>query len=87
MKTMTPEDYLMQVKNIDLRIRTLQGELHDAESEEDTEYAEELRKHIKADIEKHKEIMRMVNRVIKQLNEVMIKQEGKSTNTNWITLN
>ena len=33
MRAMTPEDYLMQVKNIDLRIRTLQGELHDAENE------------------------------------------------------
>lgn len=69
MRAMTPEDYLMQVKNIDLRIRTLQGELHDAESEEDTEYAEELRKHIKADIEKHKEIKLRIRDEIQQIND------------------
>ena len=66
---MTPEDYLMQVKNIDLRIRTLQGELHDAENEDDTEYAEELRKHIKSDIEKHKEVKLRIRDEIQQIKD------------------
>ena len=63
MRAMTPEDYLMQVKNIDLRIRTLQGELHDAEN------AEELRKHIKADIEKHKEVKFRIRDEVQQIGD------------------
>lgn len=69
MRAMTPEDYLMQVKNIDLRIRTLQGELHDAENEDDTEYAEELRKHITSDIEKHKEVKFRIRDEIQQIGD------------------
>ena len=69
MRAMTPEDYLMQVKNIDLRIRTLQGELHDAENEDDTEYAEELRKHITSDIEKHKEVKLRIRDEIQQIKD------------------
>lgn len=53
---MTPEDYLMQVKDIDLRIRSLKGELHDAEAENDSDYADELRQRIEADLEKHMEL-------------------------------
>lgn len=34
---MTPEMYLMQVKDIDLRIRSLKEELKDAENEHDEE--------------------------------------------------
>ena len=49
---MTPEDYLMQVKDISLRIRSLEGELSDAKREKDTEYAAELERRIKEDIER-----------------------------------
>lgn len=66
---MTPEQYLMQVKNIDLRIRALEGELHDAEKENDTEYAEELREHIRSDITKHKEIRLRIRDEIQQITD------------------
>lgn len=67
MKAITPEDYLMQVKNIDLRISSLEGELHDAEKEHDTEYAEELKQHIRADLQKYKEIKLRIRDEIQQL--------------------
>lgn len=67
MKAMTPEEYLMQVKNIDLRICSLEGELHDAENENDTEYVEQLRETIKQDIEKHKELKFRIRNEIQQL--------------------
>lgn len=67
MKAITPEDYLMQVKNIDLRICSLQGELHDAEKENDTEYAKELRKHIEGDIARNKELKLRIRDEIQQL--------------------
>ena len=53
---MTPEDYLMQIKDISLRIKSLEGELRDAEAEEDAEYAEELSARISADIVRYKEL-------------------------------
>ena len=56
---MTPEMYLMQVKDIDLRIRSLKGELKDAENENDEVYAEELRKRINEDIKRYKEIKKI----------------------------
>lgn len=67
MKAITPEDYLMQVKNIDLRISSLEGELHDVEKENDTEYAEELKQHIQADLQKYKEIKLRIRNEIQQL--------------------
>lgn len=67
MRAMTPEDYLMQVKNIDLRICSLQGELHDAEKEKDSDYAKELRKQIEDDIAKHKELKLRIRNEIQQL--------------------
>lgn len=67
MKAITPEDYLMQVKNIDLRISSLEGELHDAEKEHDTEYIEELKQHIQADLQRYKEIKLRIRDEIQQL--------------------
>lgn len=55
-KYMTPEDYLMQIKDIGLRIKSLEGELHDAEAEEDIEYSEELSARISADLARYKEL-------------------------------
>ena len=66
---MTPEDYLMQVKDIDLRIRSLEGELHDAEAEDDTEYAEELKSRIRTDIEKHKELKMRIRAEIQEIGD------------------
>lgn len=43
---MTPEQYLRQITDIDLRIRSLEGELYDSESEEDEEYRDELQTRI-----------------------------------------
>lgn len=65
----TPEEYLLQIKNIDLRIASLYGELSDAEKEKDTEYAEELKKRIVADIEKSKEIKLRIRNEIQQLSD------------------
>lgn len=67
MRAMTPEDYLMQVKNIELRIRALEGELQDAEKEEDIEYAAELRSHIETDIQKYKALKIRIRNEIQQL--------------------
>lgn len=53
---MTPEQYLMQVRNINLRIRSLNGELKDAENENDEEYAKLLKEQIQKDIDKFKEL-------------------------------
>lgn len=64
---MTPEEYLLQVKNIDLRIKALEGELHDAEKENDTEYEEKLRCTIKKDLEKFKEIKLRIRSEIQQM--------------------
>ena len=66
---MTPEEYIMQVKDIDLRIRSLEGELQDAEAENDTEYAEELRASINADIQKYKELKLRIREEIQQLKD------------------
>lgn len=66
---MTPEEYLMQVKDIDLRIRCLEGELHDAEAVDDTEYAEELCERIKCDIEKYKELKLRIRDEIQQIGD------------------
>lgn len=64
---MTPEDYLMQIKDIGLRIKSLEGELHDAEAEDDTEYAEELRGRISADIARYKELRLRIRDEIQQI--------------------
>ncbi len=66
---MTPEEYLMQVKDIDLRIRCLEGELHDAEAVDDTEYAEELRERIKRDLENFKELKLRIRDEIQQIGD------------------
>ena len=67
MIVMTPEMYLMQVKDIDLRIRSLRGELKDAENEKDEEYAEQLRKRINEDIDKYKELKLRIRDEIQQI--------------------
>lgn len=53
---MTPEQYLMQVRDINLRIRSLNGELLDAENENDEEYAKLLKEQIQKDIDRFKEL-------------------------------
>lgn len=68
-KYMTPEDYLMQIKDISLRIKSLEGELHDAEAEEDTEYAEELSARISADIARYKELRLRIRDEIQQIGD------------------
>ena len=68
-KHMTPEEYLMQVKNIDLRISSLAGELHDAEKEKDTEYAKELKQHIEADLLRYKELKLRIRDEIQQIGD------------------
>jgi len=68
-KYMTPEDYLMQIKDISLRIKSLEGELHDAEAEEDTEYAEELSARISADIARYKELRFRIRDEIQQIGD------------------
>ncbi len=69
MKAITPEDYLMQVKNIDLRLSSLEAELRAANRERDTEYAEQLREHIKTDIERYKELKMRIRSEIQQIND------------------
>lgn len=69
MRAMTPEDYLMQVKNIDLRLSSLEAELRAANRERDTEYAEQLREQIKTDIECYKEIKMRIRSEIQQIND------------------
>lgn len=69
MRAMTPEDYLMQVKNIDLRLSSLEAELRAANRERDTEYAEQLREHIKTDIECYKELKMRIRSEIQQIND------------------
>lgn len=66
---MNVQDYLMQIKDIDLRIRSLEGELHDSSAEEDAEYADELRDRIEADIERCKEIRIRIRDQIQQLRD------------------
>lgn len=66
---MTTQEYLMQVKDIDLRIRSLEGELNDSDNEEDEEYAEELRKRIESDIEQYKKLRTTIREQIQQLKD------------------
>lgn len=69
---MTPEMYLMQVKDIDLRIRSLKGELKDAENEKDEEYAEKLQKQINEDIERYKELRLRIRMEIQQIGDTKL---------------
>ena len=55
-KGITVEEYLMQVRNIDLRISSLESERTAARRERDIEYAEKLRGIIDADLERYKEL-------------------------------
>ena len=55
-KGITVEEYLMQVRNIDLRISSLESERAAARRERDTEYAEKLRGIIDADLKRYKEL-------------------------------
>lgn len=69
MKAITPEEYLMQIRNIDLRIRATQGELSDAENEEDIDYANQLKDQIQKDLDKFKEIKLRIRSEISQLKD------------------
>lgn len=66
---MTPEDYLMQVKDIDLRIRSLEGELHDSEVLGDIDYAREITQRIENDLEKYKELKLRIRDEIQQIGD------------------
>lgn len=54
--SMTPEDYLMQVKNIKLRVKALKGELKGAEALKDPAYAYLLRERIESDLLKYEKL-------------------------------
>ena len=66
---MTPEEYLMQVKNIKLRIKALKGELRDAENEKDANYARTLRERIKDDIDKYEELQLKIRDEIHEIED------------------
>lgn len=66
---MTPEQYLMQVRDINLRIRSLNGELKDAENENDEEYAKLLKEQIQKDIDKFKELKLRIRNEIGKLKD------------------
>lgn len=66
---MTAETYLMQVKDIDLRIRSLQGELKDCANEGDEKYAQELRSRINTDIEQYKKLKLRIREEIQLLRD------------------
>ncbi len=53
---MTAEEYLSQITDIDLRIRSLEGELSDSELEADPEYRKELAERIGENIVRAKEL-------------------------------
>ena len=65
----TPEEYLMQIKDIGLRIKSLEGELRDTEAEEDAEYAEELSTRISEDIARYKELRLRIRDEIQQISD------------------
>ncbi|MBR4627770.1 MAG: hypothetical protein IKO47_08740 [Ruminococcus sp.] len=69
MSNLTTVEYLSQIKDIDLRIRSLEGELHDTECEADKEYQEELISRIRADIEKYKRIKLTIRQQIQELGD------------------
>lgn len=64
---LTPEDYLMQVKDISMSIKCLEGELQDAEKEHDTEYAEDRCEKLRARIRKRKELLSRIDEEIHSL--------------------
>lgn len=66
---MTVQEYLLQVKDIDLRIRSLEGELNDTVCEEDEDYASELRARIAVDIELYKKLRVRIREQIQQLRD------------------
>lgn len=66
---MTTQEYLMQIKDIDLRIRSLEGELDDSDVEEDEEYADELRARILSDMERYKELRFVIREQIQELKD------------------
>ena len=66
---MRAEKYLSQVEDIDLRIRSLKGELRDCENEADEEYARELRGRIRTDIEQYKQLKLHIREEIQALGD------------------
>lgn len=66
---LTPEMYLMQVKDIDLRIRSLESELRAANRERDTEFAEQLRERIRADMGHYKELKTRIRDEIQHITD------------------
>lgn len=65
---MTTVEYLSQIKDIDLRIRSLEGELHDI-ADEDEEYADELSERIRSDVEHLKRVRLMIREQIQGLGD------------------
>lgn len=68
MRNLTTVEYLSQIKDIDLRIRSLEGELNDI-SEEDEEYADELCERIRADVNRLKKVRLMIRDQIQGLGD------------------
>lgn len=66
---MTVETYLLQVKDIDLRIRSLQGELYECRRDGDEAYVKELESSITANIEKYQSLKLRIRDEIQSLDD------------------
>ncbi|MBQ8961630.1 MAG: hypothetical protein IJ071_10545 [Ruminococcus sp.] len=66
-RTMSPESYLSQITDIDLRIRSLEGELADIDDDDD--YAHALADQISADLEEAKGLRLKIRREIQNVRD------------------
>lgn len=66
---MTAEEYLSQITDIDLRIRSLEGELSDSELEADPEYRKELAERIGENIAHAKELKMRIRAEIQNVQD------------------
>lgn len=64
-----PEQYLQQITDIDLRIRSLEGEFDDAEEECDEEYRLELQRRILQDLEEAKALKLRIRSEIQRVRD------------------
>ena len=67
--SMTPEDYLMQIKNIKLRIKALKGELKGDEAIKDPAYSTLLRERINADLIKYEALELRIREEIHEIED------------------
>ncbi len=68
-KSMTSEEYLSQITDIDLRIRSLEGEFDDAEDECDEEYRLELQGRILQNLEQAKALKLRIRSEIQRVTD------------------